>query len=435
MAQPLNIPILYTGKNVARPDWRGYTQDQNQRIAQLSQQRQQQRQFEALQNERMRKDFLNSIDIDDVNFTNEGLLSQKYQITKGVEDYMTQVLTEREGEVTDEDIMTVRMLSNRANQEINKLNNWQKNQEIDKRAALQNMNLYDQQKLKDNIYNWDGRSPYNESRLESALRDMPIEEVIETTRADIKNPNTFTTISEISGNKVTDKTTYDRAYYTRENGNLIPNDKAQIDYIKVNTARGNDAVLKQRSIDTNFGQLSPTDQQSYANKAVKAGAKPEDGKYLWLRDQGGMFPTESDLKVQEIDEDKADGRKKLTTLDLRDTTEGDFSEAAIKLEGTHTIIREDGTEDTLTVKPNRLKVNRIAYEENPITGQKEWMVSGSYVRPLSENEIGYDPDVPFEKTKAEPIKIPYTDIKENIGRKFNVLLPTQVEETEVDLGF
>lgn len=432
MPQPLNIPILYTGKNIATPDWKTFTRDINARFAQVSQQKQQQKQFDALQNERQRKEFLRSVDVDALNSTNETLLAQKYELTKGVEDWMTKRLTEKQGEITDQDILEARMISNRANQEINRLNNWQKNQQLDQRAALQNIEWYDQEKLKEIITNWDGKTPYDSSKLELALRDMDISEVIEPARASIKNPNELSITSEIAGNKVTDQESFNSAYseIVEENGvkKIVPKNKEQINYIKAETAKGKDAFLKQRAIDKNFSALSQEQQQDYGNKAVNAGAKREDGKYLWLRDVGGLFAPEQDLDIKEISDKENGGRAKLIQLDLRKTTKGNFSEAPVKLEGTHTIIREDGRVQKVTVKPNRLKATSIAFEENPATGQKEWMVSGTYVRPLTEEE-GFDPDREFfERTIAEPVKIPYVDVKENIGRKFNVLLPVETKK-------
>lgn len=430
---PQAIPILYTGENIAVPDWKNFNKDANARRAQVAQRRQQQRQFDALQNERQKNQFLDSIDVDALNSTNEGLLNKKYEVTKGLEDYMTQVLTESRGDISDQDVLQAKLLTNRANQEIAKMNNWQKNQQLDSRAALKNISLYDQDKLKSEIYNWKGDTPYNSSRLESALRDMPIDEVIQGMRADIKDPNTFTTISEIGGNQVTNKETASSVYFSfGDQGELIPNDDAQLRYIKTASVTGDDAFLKQRSIDKNFSELDDVEKQSYANQAVKAGGKAEDGKFLWLRDQGGMFPVKEDVKTAPIKE-KATEKSKLKELDLRKETRGSFADNPVQLTGTVTFINKEGEETTFNAGRNAVQLTEINYEVNPKTGNEEWMVSGILKRNPTEDEV-LSGDV-FARSVNEPIKIPYNNVKENIGRKYNVQLPVDAIATEIDLGF
>ena len=55
MAAPAPIPIIYTGKEVAAPDWKTFTRDFNARMDRIHQRKQQQRQFDEVQKERRRR--------------------------------------------------------------------------------------------------------------------------------------------------------------------------------------------------------------------------------------------------------------------------------------------------------------------------------------------------------------------------------------------
>jgi len=290
MAAPAPIPIIYTGKEVAAPDWKTFTRDFNARMDRIHQRKQQQRQFDEVQKERRRREFLESVDVDALNSTNESLKAMEYEMVSGFQDWATDRLKNKEGELSDQDLLEARLLSNRIGQEVQKLEGWSKNQQLDLKAAEKNMHLYDQEKVKEKIVNWNPQKDggYKSTKLDECYRDVPLDEVrMDMLNNKIKNADSFSNVAEKAGFKISDKTKYNSTFWDvleRQDGTqeLIPNYGNQVQFVKgaINDAE-DEGLLWDLSYEKQFEELDVETKKEWMESAKGNGINKEDTKYYY----------------------------------------------------------------------------------------------------------------------------------------------------------
>jgi hypothetical protein len=434
-----STPIIYTGKEVAVPNWNEFNRNFNARMAQISQQRQQQRQFEQLQKERRRKEFFESLDIDQFNFTSENLKSKQYQVVKGVEDYITNTLKQSDGDLSDEDLLKSRMLSGRAQQEIQKYANWEKNWKVDLQAAQDSLGvLYDEEKVKELIAGWDGNTPYKKSRLEQAFRDVSPEEIRARRFQKTQDPNYINVVGRMNGKDVQGREQYDEAYYNKrvdEDGNeyLVPDYRAQVGFLKSMTVEEEEqGLLAERAYDKQFNSLGDDLKKTYIEKAKGLGLGEDDAKYVYELDQAGgaYFSQPTKFKATEKQDPKTGGKDKRTVIDVTSGS-GQFGDKSIVSSGTKMYFDKEGNKKKGTFRRGDLVYTDIEWAKNPETGDEEWMVKG-YIPKAGEIDIPEDASE-SELVRAilqasaikgeravEEVRIPYEFIKEEMDRNYRL---------------
>jgi len=307
MPQP--IPITYTGKDAAVPDWKSFFQDRNQRLERIHQRKQQQQQFEALQKERRRKEFIESIDVDTINTTHDTLKAMEYEMVDGFHDWATEITKKRGEDYTDEDLFKASLLQSRISQDLQKMEGWSKNYAIDMKTAEKNMHLYDKEKVKEKIVNWNPRTDgaYNKSKLDECYRDVPLNEVrYKLKNTEFKDPNIISNTAEKAGLKIANKETFQGTFWdidTDDNGNIIrqePKYDNQVGYLKAAIIdSGEEGLLYELAYDKQFNALDDKVKQNYQQAALQATGSKEDAKYLYELNENGetYFPSKSSIRT------------------------------------------------------------------------------------------------------------------------------------------
>jgi len=439
MPQP--IPIIYTGKNVAAPNWSELNRDIKNRTAQLGQQRQQKEQFESIQNERRRKEYLDNLDIDKLNSTNEDLLNMKFEMVKGYEDILTQGLTESGGEPTDKDLLEAKKLGLRINQDIAKFNTWNKNWELDKKTAADNLDIYDEKKVNEVINNWNPKEDgaYRGSKLDQTFRDISIEEVRASRFTKMRDPNTLWGTSVIAGKEVTSKEQYDEAYFnkiTDKDGHerIVPDYGAQVGYLKATTtAEGKKGVLAEITYDKEYQKAIKDNkdlQETYEGIALNTTGNKEDAKYIYeLENSGGAYFESGEPEAVKVTKAAAGVKDKRTDIKLT-TGKGQFGDKSIGSSGTKAYFDAEGNPQKKTFGKDKIVYTGMEWAENPTTKKDEWMVVGYTPKTGSELDVGENPtlndllvaslaaSVGKGSKEVEEIRIPYESIKEEMDRNY-----------------
>lgn len=429
---PEQIPILYTGKNVARPDFKSMTKSIQNSFAQARNRKQQQAQFDSLQNERATKEFLKNLDIDEVKSTNEGLTIQGYRAYKDLEDQLTSLLKENGGRVDVQDQVAARRLSTDANQEVAQINESSKNWSLDKMAALKNPDLYDLEKAKGVIFNYDGKEPYSESRLDQVYRDMSIEEVRDRNFQKMRDPDSFRTTAMVGGKEINGEQEYDDAYFNKvidEQGNtkIVPDYAAQVGFLQARTAdEGKVGVLFERAYDDQFNKASKQDQELYKAKARKFTGREENAHYLYELDTAdGKYFESGEFEAEKVAKPKGAQKK---TIKVHSGT-GNFSDTPVTLSKVNgAVVTENGKASTVDIVKgkNKILITNVEYTTNPSTGQEEWMAFGQYenkegkgfkVETDSEGKVtGFSSG--GDATQVQ-FAVPYNNVKEPLERNYN----------------
>ena len=119
--------VLYTGRNIAVPDWKSFNKDLNARMDMIRREKQQERQFQRQRQDQMNKEFLESVDMDRLNFTHGQFQQASADIYQTFDETVAGIVQDKKGEMSVQDIMKVKALSSSAEQNIAKFKNWEKN--------------------------------------------------------------------------------------------------------------------------------------------------------------------------------------------------------------------------------------------------------------------------------------------------------------------
>ena len=108
---------IYTGKNIARPDFSKVADSWDASFRTAMQQAEQRRQFDIQRQDRITKDFLKTIDIDQINYTNANLQQKALDVYKNFDGLVSQYVENKKGRLDTEDIMKMQAVAKRAEQD------------------------------------------------------------------------------------------------------------------------------------------------------------------------------------------------------------------------------------------------------------------------------------------------------------------------------
>ena len=427
--------VLYTGRNIAVPDWKSFNKDLNARMDMIRREKQQERQFQRQRQDQMNKEFLESVDMDRLNFTHGQFQQASADIYQTFDETVAGIVQDKKGEMSVQDIMKVKALSSSAEQNIAKFKNWEKNWIIDQKAYLDNPDKYSKES-RDAIFNYDGKSPYNESKLKLAPWDLyttkkKLQDV--TTKA-----NEASTFSFFNGQgDIRSEGEFTAKFWqsTKEgeqivpvvdsNGMAIPNYEEQGKFVKGLLASNQFAQGREAMVEE-YKKLKPEQQKMWDDLALRYGLDTEgqgDGEILYMMHPDGldMNPFETGIKRTAYKPTTSGtGDDKRDDIDVT-SGYGDMRGASIgvtgRVSGAMTL---DGEPMDIVGGKNDSMLTNIRYMNNPKTGKKEWMVEGIYK--AKKGDAYYNPMTGTygKQVVNEPFLVPYDEVKEPIEDKYRV---------------
>lgn len=433
-----SIPIIYTGANSARFDFKSMGQnirDSYRRIKEDSINRQRYNDIQA-QNER--KQLLSEIDVDRLSFGNEQVQSLETQLYDDFLNKTTTLVNEKiksDGRLSTQDYLEVRTMANKYERDMQKYKASEERRLQDYAIATdpKNIGKFDKEKVKQNIAYWDYKNGiYPQDALDKSLRELTETELIEK---DARNTNNFDYIGTylVNDDKLDGKAyqtrvkeEYEKAFYEKvvdEKGNVATAIKAEpaVQYIKDQYSIGG-REQDFASINNKFQKQDPIKQQAYINKWGN------DAQLAWwtLDDPNRtarLFPLVTETSQVKPSTptsggDVGSGKDKRIDLDLRETTTGSMASKPVPITGTIKYIDKKGEEKSYDAGLNDVRLTRIYYDNN----RKEWMVDGILKRGTTEEDL--DEGGVMSRTINEPITMTYDSVKEDVNREYNVLLPT-----------
>ena len=295
--------ILYTGQNAAIPDFKGMTRDIQAIMAQVDRERQQQRQFDQQRQDQLNREFLKSLDIDQINFTNNKLKEKSVGAYNSLNEFATDILQQSGGRASTQDIMKVRSYANSMQQEMMKYKNWEDNWNKDKAAIINDKKgLYNKDAAKEKVFGWDGSTPYNESKLEIAPWDeFRLQNALEEWTGNANKLSTFSYFN--SGQDLKTEGEYTQKFWKTttdesgqiiplwdENGNPIPDYKEQGKFYK-GLLEGNDFLQGRLYVQNEYEKLSKEDQKRWDDRAANVGLTTQgqgDGEIMYMMADDGL---------------------------------------------------------------------------------------------------------------------------------------------------
>jgi hypothetical protein len=313
----MSIPqpqMLYTGLNVPVPDWKSFNKEFNARMDMIRREKQQQRQYEQQRQDQLNREFLQTVDVDKMNYANANLQQKAANIYQTFDDVATNIVSDKGGNISMQDTLKVKALRSRAEQELTKYKSWDTNHQKDVIAASdpKNAGKFDMEAAREDVFNWDGDTPYTGSRLK--LQTLTPGEYADKLGAEYKDANKRTVIMKAAGlGDVEGKTDqeltksfvdklYDVSYDDKGFATLnLKKDKAIQEVKEMGLSQdfrlGDIGMMK--AFDA---EVSDVDKQFYVAEAKKVTGKEEDARYLWFIDkymQDEYPSTVKDLRERE----------------------------------------------------------------------------------------------------------------------------------------
>lgn len=295
----MSIPqpqMLYTGLNVAVPDWKSFNQDFNARLDMIRREKQQQKQFESQRQDQINREFLKTIDIEQLNFADANLRQQAADIYKGFEGFAANIVEGKKGKLDFQDIMNAQAAASVASQDMSKIKAWDVNHQKDVMVASDpklNKEI-DLEKAKIDVFGYDGKTPYTESRLK--IREWTPEEFSDKLKAEYKDANKRTVImssaglGDVKGSTADELTVsfveklYDISKDPKGFTTLtLKKDKA-IQEVKT-MAMSQDYRQGQYGLLSAFDKLPDKEKEIYESLAENETGKKEDAPYSWFVDK------------------------------------------------------------------------------------------------------------------------------------------------------
>lgn len=452
----MSIPqpqIIYTGLNAARPDFKTMTRDINARMDMIRREKQQQRQFDRQRQDQLNREFLKSVDMDRLNFTQGQFQQASSDIYQAFDDTVAGMVESRKGEMSVQDMMKAQALASRAEQEVMKYKGWENNWIADQKAYLADPTRY-KESSRDAIFNYDGSTPYNESKLEIAPWDTF------TTQQEMKqwtdDANKLSTFSYMNGQgdvqssgdwtvkfwQTTGSGESLRPVFDK-NGNPIPNYEEQGKFVK-GLLNGRDFTQARQGVVERFNALSSDKQKIWDDMALRNGLSTKgqgDGEIMYFMHPDGENSNPFDLGVKQkaYKETSKSGKDKTKEIVTVDTGTGDMGGNPVKYTGRVQGAMGVGGEEVDVLKGlNDVWFTQIDYMENPKTGKNEWMVRGVYEEKSgSGTTFGYDEQGrPTMQTgggvQAVEFLVPYGNVKETIEKEYRVQGMENFKEPEVE---
>jgi hypothetical protein len=431
-----SIPIIYTGANSAKFDFKSMGQSMRDSYRRIHENAVSQQRYNDIQAQRQQQMLMKEMDVDRINFGNEQVQAIEANMYDDFVNKTANLVAEKKGNLNTQDYLLVKTMANKYERDMSAYKQSEERRIKDYAVATDRKNLstFDKEKVKENIAYWDYRNGmYPTDALDRSLRELTEEELIQKDARDSKNADYIATYvvndDKLSGDEYQTKVKeeYEKKFYERvpdKNGNTVTALKAEpsVQFMKDRYGMGgreNDFA----AIDKKFQQQSPAKQLEYLNKWG------DDAQIAWwtLDDPnrtGQLFPLvtqTSQVKASESGGSGGGGTKtdKRATLDLRNTTSGSMASDPVPFTGPITFINKDGKEETVNAGFNDIRLTKIAKEDG------KWYVYGVYKRGQTEEDIE---EGVFSRTVQEPIKVKYSDVKEDIERNYNVLLSVEKED-------
>jgi hypothetical protein len=305
-------PILYTGKNVAVPDWKSFNKELNARFDMVRREKQQQRQFETQQQAQLNREFLRNVDVDRINFANANIQQQSANVYNRFDDAVATMVETKKGELSIQDIMNGRALASRANQEITKFKSWESNWMKDMQAINDpriSGKFSDESKA--SVVNYDGKAPYSETRLQ--IKPWDAIETEQKLNKSITNSNEVSAFSYLNGQgDIKTKEEYTERFWQTEagidgiprlvrdaNGDAIPKWNEQIKYVK-GVLTSNEFSQGRIGVVDRFEALSPEQKTLWEDIAKNNGLDEEDAPIMHFMKDNNPFTTKRVITEQKI---------------------------------------------------------------------------------------------------------------------------------------
>ena len=294
----MSIPqpqMLYTGMNVAVPDWKSFNRDFNARMDMIRREKQQQKQFEIQRQDQLNREFLKTVDIDQINFAHGNFQQASADIYSAFDDSISAMVEDKKGQLTTQDIIKAKSLASRAEQELIKYKNWENNWMKDMQVIQDprvSGNFSEESKRA--VVSYDGSTPYSESRLK--LDYWSPEKTADKLRAEFKDGNKASAIlkaaglGDVEGNNEQEwNVSYLQKFYNLgrdEKGNqyLELNKKAAIDAVKTRVL-GQDYKLGLIGLMNSFDKIPDREKELYKQSAINSTGNEEDAMYAWFVDK------------------------------------------------------------------------------------------------------------------------------------------------------
>ena len=428
-------PIIYTGLNVAVPDWKSFNKDFNARMDMIRREKQQQRQFETQRQDQLNREFLKTVSVDQMNFTHAQFKQAAANVYQTADDAVSAIVQDKQGKMTFQDTMKAQAVMQRGEQELAKYKVWEQNWMKDMQA-VQNPQVSGKfsEESKKAVMNYDGKTPYGQTKLQ--FREWDSFETEDKLKEVINNSNEMSVFSTMNGQgDVQSQEAFRVKFWENElmpdgrtrrlilddNGEAIPDWGAQIKYVK--GLLSSQAFSQGRmGIVRDFQKLSSDQQQTWKDIAANRGLREEDTDVLFFIEDYNPF--EPKIKTKELAPKAGTGKAKVTTIDVTTGT-GDFRDKPVKLTGTvEGAVTTEGKDVTVDKGLNDIVFTQIKYIENPKTGKKEWMAIGQYEEKTGKGfSVSTDAEGNMTLTQGGTTKtvkflVPYNNVKEPLERNY-----------------
>lgn len=220
---PIDIPILYTGQNAARPDWKSLGRTIRDSYRRIKEDVMAQQRYEDIKAEKRRQEFLKETDIDRLNFGNEQVQAIEAANYNSWHNTVTDIVKDREGDLSETDIMAIRTANNKYANEMMKykVSEEKRQQDIKTASLKENIDKFDKDKLLE-IVNWDYNKNglYTGDALKEALRKTTEEEWLRKDTKDFGNADYWATYiadyvgKDLNGDPVKYKDEYNKLLWT-----------------------------------------------------------------------------------------------------------------------------------------------------------------------------------------------------------------------------
>lgn len=306
MAQPLHIPILYTGEQVAVPDWKGLGKNIRESYRRASENRKEKQRYEQVRNDRMAREILSELDVADVNFTNEQVQAIQTQLYGGLEQGLTNIIKDKKGESRKDlgvaDYAQAKSLTTKYNQEISKYKISEQIRNDDLKIMYQKPDNYTKEAIQ-KAERWDYKKNgvYTADNLGKSLRVYGLDELAEKDKREAKDADYVATqVAFKNGVEETKKIDLEKQFYTVEGGVPTLKEDAAIEYMA-----GQYALPSRQqdlnSVTNHFDKLPDIKKQEFIDKYGK-----DEAPVAWytVTNKDKIFPVAYNVRTEPIDETK-----------------------------------------------------------------------------------------------------------------------------------
>ena len=426
MAQPINIPILYTGLNAAVPDWKTMGANIRESFRNIKNDVIANDRYQDALKAREREQFLKELDIDRVTFANEQLQEVELKNYQNFEQFTSELVQNKlkgKGSLDTEDYMLVRSATNKYANEMQSWKNSEERRQRDIKVIEQDIDKFDKEKAKDILY-WDyaknGR--YTGEELKNALRDIPEEERIQNDQKNLGNADRIATYVAPDGfnNRKEVKDKYIDHFYNVSVG------KDGMPKYDLKAENAVDYMYQEYSLPSRSQELNSLlkDFDSLPDNEEKVmidiwGREKAPVAWYTIKNKDRLFPITRQTAIKPVTT-SGTGEDKRNDIDVT-SGYGDMRGASIgvtgRVSGAMTL---DGEPMDIVGGKNDSMLTNIRYMNNPKTGKKEWMVEGIYK--AKKGDAYYNPMTGTygKQVVNEPFLVPYDEVKEPIEDKYRV---------------